>query len=362
MVFLTSTARKQTGLTLVEVLIAVTIGLLILAALVGIFIANSRNYKQNDALATMQDSARFALEQVSRDLEMAGYYGGVRAVDSDLLMYVSASAAQAVFDNDCGPSGSGRPAEWLFTLEKPIEFFNHLRTENISTLFRCITARQANTDVVMIRRVAAQPSRVTLANATGSVAITTGRYFVKTNESVGSVYREPTGGINFNQPADCNNNDSGPTICPPGDPAMNFHAYTPRIYFIRNYLRTAGDKLPTLCRIILNDTGATPSMTEECLAEGVENLQIGWGIDSDNDQLVDYYTGAPSDTEIRQAIIARIFVMVRSVVKGVQTGSDTKTISGMVDYNSADDPDYVATDVIRRVYSTTVQLKNLRPS
>jgi len=63
---------SQTGLTLVEILVALTIGLVVLTGVVGILIANRQTYRTSEALARMQENARFSFEILGRSLRVAG--------------------------------------------------------------------------------------------------------------------------------------------------------------------------------------------------------------------------------------------------------------------------------------------------
>lgn len=69
--------RKQHGLTLVELMIAMTIGLLLLGGITSIMISSRQTYRVNEALSRMQDNARYAFQVLSRDIRMAGYFGCV---------------------------------------------------------------------------------------------------------------------------------------------------------------------------------------------------------------------------------------------------------------------------------------------
>lgn len=74
--FSTSRSRKrQRGLTLVEILVALTIGLVLLAGIIQIFISSKQTYRTQDALSRVQENARFAFELLGRDVRMAGFSG-----------------------------------------------------------------------------------------------------------------------------------------------------------------------------------------------------------------------------------------------------------------------------------------------
>ena len=53
--------RRQTGLTLVELMIAVTIGLVISGAVLGVYVNAVRSFSQDERYARMQENGRYAL-------------------------------------------------------------------------------------------------------------------------------------------------------------------------------------------------------------------------------------------------------------------------------------------------------------
>jgi type IV pilus assembly protein PilW len=65
-------ATRQSGLTLVEILVALTIGLVVLTGVVGVLIANRQTYRTSEALARMQENARFSFEILGRSIRAAG--------------------------------------------------------------------------------------------------------------------------------------------------------------------------------------------------------------------------------------------------------------------------------------------------
>lgn len=68
-------ARTQAGLTLVELMIAMVLGLVVVAGVVSIFLAGQQSFRTNDALADVQDSSRVAFELMARDIREAGLTG-----------------------------------------------------------------------------------------------------------------------------------------------------------------------------------------------------------------------------------------------------------------------------------------------
>lgn len=74
---------SQTGLSLVELMIAMVLGLIIISAVLYVFAGNRASYSHQESLSHIQESGRFALELLSRDIRMAGYIGcgNLREVD-----------------------------------------------------------------------------------------------------------------------------------------------------------------------------------------------------------------------------------------------------------------------------------------
>ncbi len=65
--------NKESGFTLVELLIAMTIGLIILAALSSTFLMQSKIYDVQEQIVEMVQTARAAMDMMSREIRMAGY-------------------------------------------------------------------------------------------------------------------------------------------------------------------------------------------------------------------------------------------------------------------------------------------------
>jgi type IV pilus assembly protein PilW len=63
---------RQRGLTLVELMIAITLGLIVLASVIGVLIANRESYRTSEALSRMQENARFTFEVLGRSIRAAG--------------------------------------------------------------------------------------------------------------------------------------------------------------------------------------------------------------------------------------------------------------------------------------------------
>lgn len=97
------THRNHRGFSLTELLVAMVIGVILLGGLVTVMVNSKKNYAVQDYSARLQENARFAMQFMSYDLRMAGFYGcsnTIAGVGDDAL-----SVARLAGDNDAGSYG-----------------------------------------------------------------------------------------------------------------------------------------------------------------------------------------------------------------------------------------------------------------
>lgn len=66
---------SQAGLSLVELMIALVLGLLLSTGVVTIFISAKQDYQVQDAISQVQENGRFSLDFLAYDIRMAGFSG-----------------------------------------------------------------------------------------------------------------------------------------------------------------------------------------------------------------------------------------------------------------------------------------------
>lgn len=66
-------SRRQAGLTLVELMISITLGLIVLLAATALLLSSKSAYTSQDDGGRLQDSARYAMENMSRSLRQSAY-------------------------------------------------------------------------------------------------------------------------------------------------------------------------------------------------------------------------------------------------------------------------------------------------
>ena len=69
------TITGQSGISLVEVMVAMVISLFLLGGIVQVYIGNKTSFAFTNALAEVQETGRFALETMTQDLRMSGNWG-----------------------------------------------------------------------------------------------------------------------------------------------------------------------------------------------------------------------------------------------------------------------------------------------
>lgn len=98
--------HPQRGLTLVELMIAMTLALAIVAAVTYVYIQGKTGYRVQDARSRLQENARLAYSLISRDLVMAGHFGCVKLqADFNQTPPISSlriTASQPVITSDIG--------------------------------------------------------------------------------------------------------------------------------------------------------------------------------------------------------------------------------------------------------------------
>lgn len=73
-----SLMHKQVGLSLIELMISITLGLVLMAGVVQMFVSSKSVFTTQQSMSRIQETGRLAIEFLSRDIRMAGFYGCFR--------------------------------------------------------------------------------------------------------------------------------------------------------------------------------------------------------------------------------------------------------------------------------------------
>jgi type IV pilus assembly protein PilW len=318
--------NKQRGLTLVELMIAMALSILLAGAIAMTFANNSKSFSRDENIQRMQDDSRHAMRELSFEISMAGHFASLldpRLISGDTDLAVT---------TDCGPVAA---TNWIYEVfdvgtskTTSLTALDNASAAAANAAFSCIAASefQAGTDVIAIKRVAGAESA---ANTSGSV-------YLRTNGSLGVLISEPV-------------TTAGAALV---SGTIENWEYRPSIYYIRNFGGTPNDGIPTLCRKVLDD--AAPSMSTECLARGIEDMQIEYGLDTSLDGDPNVFVSSPTQLQMQTVVATKIFLLARSVDNDFgYTNDKTYNLSNTAAYTPAD-------TFHRRVMSLTVGIKNTR--
>ena len=318
--------KHQAGFSVVELMIAMLLSMSLAGAIIALFVNNSYSFKQDENIGRMQDDARHALREIAFDLSMAGHYADLHVPSS-----VSYDGGLTI-GQDCGPAGQ---ANWMYRATEAgtgnslsLMAIDNATNATAAAAHSCFIGGelQDGTDVVSIKRVAGAEANVLSADSA----------YLRTNGTVGVLFS----GVAPTAP---------PVVV--AVPRADW-VFRPTIYYIRQFANAPGDNIPTLCRKVLR--GAGPSMTTECLATGIENLQIEYGIDTTENGQPNVWMTGPSLVQMQSVVTARIFLIART------TEIDTRYINSKT-YSISNAPDLVPGDNFhRRVFSTSVSIQNIR--
>jgi type IV pilus assembly protein PilW len=324
---MTNTQKKfQAGFSVVELMIAMLLSMALAGAIISVFTNNSYSFKQDENIGRMQDDARHALREIAFDISMAGHYADLHipstvAYDGDLTI-----------SQDCGPVGQ---VNWMYQATEAgtgnslsLMAIDNATNATVAAAHSCFIGGELldGTDVVSIKRVAGAEAGALSANAA----------YLRTNGTVGVMFS----GVAPTAP---------PVVV--AAPRADW-AFRPTIYYIRQFANAPGDNIPTLCRKALR--GAGPGMTTECIATGIENLQVEYGIDTTEDGHPNVFLSNPTLAQMQTVVSARVFVVART------TEIDTRYTNNKT-YTVSNAPDFVPGDSFhRRVFSTSVSIQNIR--
>ena len=308
---------NQQGFSLIELIIAMGLGLMLSASVVIVFIQNNRSATQDEEIARAMENGRYVVRTISREIAMSGFWGKFLDITNTTE---DASVTVAV---DCGDGVN----PWAMDLTA-MQFLSNVTAVTTAARFNCLPSANVvvGTDILSVKRVA--------DSDTLDADLRVDQMYMRTNTVAAVMY---LGGAAGTPPAMIG--------------TVTNWAYLPRIYFLRDYSFTVGDGIPSLCRGFL-DNSSPPAMTTECLVEGVENLQIEYGVDNDGDAIADYYTAIPTAIELFDSVAVRVYVLVRSLNQIPNYTNDKAYNLGALNIAAAND------GFFRRVFSTTVILRN----
>lgn len=313
----------QSGFSLVELMVAVAIGVFLIAGAVTVFAKTRDLYRTNEDVARLQETARYAMSVIESDLRMANYWGLNSRPD-----LVGNELPSAAYGTPCG-------ADWSVDVRAYVDGSNANGTTapyNASLACAPVGTLETDADVLTVRRagtIALTPAQLTASGARLKVATTRVQASIFNGTSV------PAGFVQ----------------------ARNLVVGS---YYVARDPAPGDDVLgqPELRRKRLDTTANLVEVDDELVIPGVEDLQFQVGVDSDGDQAADFYINPSNlavDVPPGDAIVSvRVWLLVRAERPDFSYTNDRT-------YQYADRDPFALNDRFRRVLlGKTIHLRNTR--
>jgi len=370
------------GFSLIELMVAMTIGLLLTIGVVQIFSASRSSYQLDEGLARAQENGRFAIEFLSREVRHAAHLGCRRNVS----VFNNLVGANPIFQvtGVLGHEYTATPTGPGSTYSIPPSPSNTLAgwTPAVTTSVVPAPGALPGSDVIGIERFTPVPINIAAPTTpttslfvppalasqfrTDDILMITdcmkASVFQATNVDLGTgeITHDLGGGPPGNRCGVWANNVGGGGGNAAGD-ACNEQVYDTNamigqvatVYFYVS--RDPASNRPTLFRNVISPGGVSATAA---LVEGVENIQILYGMDDTTppDGIPERYIAANNVSDFTRVVSIRIGVMVDSVNA---TGTVTDQAIDTDTYNVAGTTIDPQNDKLkRRVFATTIQLRN----
>lgn len=368
-------ACRQRGLSLIEMMVGLSIGLFLTLGLFTLISNTSQSFKVQDDFARMQDNAAAAFRYIGSSLRLAGFYGYTDSPNT-----IDTAIGGVATTTDCGSATNLPTTNWALSVAVPISGFNALTPITANAALPCIAiANFLSVPTVGQQILVARGAvgvRIPDPNADGNLSdglaaqtdfATT--IYVQSNAAGGVLFY----GNNF---ATMRAANPPQTLRLSTGVDVDIFEYQTHVYYLRPCSRiasgstcsaTADDNkpIPTLVRQELRGS----VMTEVALAEGIERMSFLYGIDTlpagALDGVADTFTANPSTADWANVVTVRVTLLARSATPSAQIDDSNKTY----DLNGDNVADFRCQDMLgtepyscqfrRKVFTQLFQLRNI---
>jgi len=356
--------KCQKGLTLIELMIAIVVGLILVAGVIQVFVANKQTYRITDAQSRLQDNARFALEILTRDIRSAGF-SGCRSIEKMNLKQIANSPVPTQMGENTIIRGSeaDSPTSWSPVLELPV----------LSEILK--TKVVAGTDVITLQHGTSCGATLmeNIGNSSDDIKvvfpnscnITAGNTLMIADCEDAHIFRASTGSTSEkivhkqgNQtehfcksygvlPVDPTAPDN--TACSTGESKLyNYDAEVFKFTAVTYFIHREDDNDPPALWAY-DQTTANASE----IIEGIEDLQVLYGSDDNDDEIVDRYVTAKVIEDANdwdKVISAQISILVQTLDTNLTTSNQSLEFNGTTIAGTE--------GRLRRVFSSTIAIRN----
>ncbi len=304
-----SARRCQAGFSMIELMVAITLGLLIMTAVLTLYLNLSRNNAELAKMNRQIENGRFTIQMLQQELWHAGFWGAYAPPLPSVTPPTAIPDPCAAF--------SGWDAAYITNMYAiPVQGYA------AGSLPSCVTNPQPNSDALVVRHAAA-----CVAGDATCEAYNANKLYLQTQGCAN------TGHANYVASA-----ASNPVLGTPGATVYQKNCTTPAdkrklitsVFYVRNYANTAGDGIPTLVRADLDLSGGSVVMQiAQALIDGIQSLKLEYGRDTDNDGSADVFENcaACTATDWANVMAVQVHVLARNLeASSGYTDSKTYTL------------------------------------
>ena len=335
--------RRSRGLSLIELMISLTLGLFLIAGMLTLLARNSNSRAELDKAGRQVENGRYAMQRISEDVHNAGFYGEFYGIPAP-----GGAGYPTAFPDPCSVSFGTTAFKTAMAL--PIQGVTAVTSTSAPT---CInTANIVTGSNVLVVRFAspatALPTAASAAagdydwapNATvataGQSTLVANQLYVQANVDDVSFSTGSAVATNF---------AGGMSLKVSSGSATNLiyapvYRYITRIFFLSPCSRPSsgtvctaaadgGSPIPTLKVIELTSGSAAPAFSDPTpVAEGIEKLVFDYGLDSNSDGAPDNYVDCSTCAlaDWGNVVAVRINLLARNTEMSPDY-SDAKTYS-----------------------------------
>lgn len=280
--------RAQSGFTLVELLVAIALGLLVMIALIAVYFNVSRTNSEMSKTNSMIENGRFSIDVLNEDITHAGFWGGYTPLFDSLASRVIPTGVPGTTSYANGPcwafSNWNDPANALhveyhdYLIGVPVEAYRDAAPPGCPTTV--VKDRKPGTDVLVVRHAdtclpgesnceALDPNKVYFQFSRCAIeldATPPARSVLSNNTASFVLHNRVCGG---SMPGAVTG-----TLAP-------IRKFSSNIYYVRTWSTTEGDGIPTLVRSSFGLVSGVPAhQPAQALVEGVESFAVELGVDN----------------------------------------------------------------------------------
>lgn len=359
--------RRQRGVTLVELMVAMLLGLVLTGGAIQVFVSNRTTYAFNEGLSRLQENGRFALDTLNFRVRMAGYFGCLPDITIHNNLNNSTALAFDFEDGLQGHEATGTGPEDTFAAASSNPANGGSFSPGLPTGISGNVI--PGSDVLIIRNVSAASHALVspFNNATEAFIdaaltdYTAGEIGIISDCQKASAFQITSVAGNATGPGIVVEHSATGFI--PGNAIGNWDStqdYSNGAELLRAetwiyYVGATAAGPPALFQQRLFRNGNTVSLVAEELVEAVDTMQVLYGIDTDNDNALDDYVTADSVPDWAEVLSVRVGLLMRSPEEyGAEVDVQQYDVNGTL-FNPVDDRR------LRQVFTTTIALRNRLP-